>query len=76
MHFASRWCAKEALRKCKPAYLELDMAQIEVTMDETGKPSLQMKTEQGERKLPVALSLTHTPLLAAAVVVDVDDLDA
>jgi len=74
MHFAARWCAKEALRKCRPAYLELDMAQIEVTMDETGKPSLEVKTENGEQRLSVALSLTHTPVLAAAVVVDVDGL--
>ena len=74
MHFASRWCAKEALRKCKAAYFELDMAQIEVTMDESGMPSLRIRTENGGHRLPVALSLTHTAVLAAAIVVEVDDL--
>ena len=30
MHFAARWCAKEALKKCDPTYLELEMSAIEL----------------------------------------------
>jgi len=72
MHFAARWCAKEALRKCKPVYFDLDMAQIEVTVDERGMPSMRIRTENGGHRLPVALSLTHTEVLAAAIVVETE----
>ncbi len=69
MHFAARWCAKEALKKCDPSYLGLDMKDIEVTIDAAGKPSLQVRTSAGPRTLLVALSMSHTTVMATAIVV-------
>lgn len=69
MHFAARWCAKEALKKCDPSYLGFDMKDIEVTVDAAGKPSLQVRTSAGPRTLLVALSMSHTAVMATAIVV-------
>ena len=67
MHFAARWCAKEALRKCDAALLGFDPATIQVALDASGRPSFEWNRDPTE-PLPHALSLTHTPLFAAAVV--------
>jgi phosphopantetheine--protein transferase-like protein len=69
MHFAARWCAKEALKKCDPAYSHVSMHQLEVALTPTGAPFLQAATHGTWKRLPVALSLSHTPHMAAAVVV-------
>ena len=67
MHFAARWCAKEALRKCDPAFLGTDPATVQVALDARGRPSFEWKRDPPE-PLPHAVSLTHTPLFAAAIV--------
>jgi phosphopantetheinyl transferase (holo-ACP synthase) len=41
MHLTARWCAKEALKKCDPAYSHLTMDQLEVALTTTGAPLLQ-----------------------------------
>jgi phosphopantetheine--protein transferase-like protein len=69
MHFAARWCAKEALKKCLPEYLLSEMNKIEVVRRETGSPCLQVLANEGARILPVALSLTHNADWALAIVV-------
>jgi phosphopantetheine--protein transferase-like protein len=68
MHFAARWCAKEALAKCDPRFLTVDPATLQVSLEENGRPVLEWIRGKQVERLPHALSLTHTPLLAAAVV--------
>ena len=60
LHFAARWCAKEALRKCDGAFLSTAMKDIEVVADETGAPFLVYHAGGGTRRLPHAVSLSHT----------------
>ena len=69
IHFAARWCAKEALRKCGPGWIDLAMDKIQVAEDETGRPRLELMTPQGPSSLSHAVSLSHTDRVAAAVVV-------
>jgi phosphopantetheine--protein transferase-like protein len=65
-HFAARWCAKEALKKCDPAFLHEKLVDIEVVHDETNAPRFQLvRTGQ---ILPHALSITHNESVAGAVV--------
>jgi phosphopantetheine--protein transferase-like protein len=66
-HFAARWCAKEALKKCDPVFLHEKMDQIQVMHDERGAPLFQLvRTGQ---VLPHALSITHNEIMASAIVV-------
>jgi phosphopantetheine--protein transferase-like protein len=69
MHFAARWCAKEALKKCDPAYSHMAMNQLEVALTTTGAPWLQTAAHGTWERCPVIVSLSHTPYMAAAVVV-------
>jgi phosphopantetheine--protein transferase-like protein len=72
-HFAARWCAKEALKKSDRAFLAVDPKQIEVVLDEAGAPRLEYSDGSGpSRRLPHAVSLSHTSHAAIAVVVRVD----
>lgn len=68
MHFAARWCAKEALAKCDARFRGIDPVTVQVTLEPDGQPVLEWLRAGGAERLPHALSLTHTPLLAAAVV--------
>jgi len=68
MHFAARWCAKEALMKCDPRFAAVDPATLQVVIDASGRPALEWLQGEQRQRLPHAVSLTHTPLLAAAVV--------
>ena len=68
MHFAARWCAKEALAKCDERFMSVDPSTVQVSVAEAGRPVFERVHEQRVERLPHALSLTHTSLLAAAVV--------
>jgi phosphopantetheine--protein transferase-like protein len=68
-HFAARWCAKEALKKCLAEYVPMEMNKIEVVRRDTGSPFLQVLAAQGVRIPPVAVSLTHSKEWALALVV-------
>ena len=72
IHFAARWCAKEALRKCDPQFagLDQDPKRVEVGHDAAGAPTLWAATarDQPKHRLPHALSLSHTDDFAVAVV--------
>jgi phosphopantetheine--protein transferase-like protein len=68
MHFAARWCAKEALAKCDSRFLAVDPATLQISFTANGRPVLEWIRDGRTERLPYALSLTHTPLLAAAVV--------
>jgi holo-[acyl-carrier protein] synthase len=72
LHFAARWCVKEALKKCDNAFLATAMKDIEVVVDDAGAPSLVHHAGGKARRLPHAVSLSHTPHSAVAVVVKVE----
>lgn len=70
MHFAARWCAKEALVKCDPAFKGRSFATLEVIRNERGEVSLAHHVNGTSTKEPsLAVSLSHTETMAAAVVV-------
>jgi holo-[acyl-carrier protein] synthase len=68
-HFAARWCAKEALKKCDRSFLAVDPKEIEVVLDEAGAPRLEYLGGGQPRRLAHAVSLSHTGHAAVAVVV-------
>ena len=70
LHFAARWCAKEALKKCNPNYMRLEMSQLEVVTVVAGRPSMRIRFEDETRELAVAVSMSHTPVMATAIVVE------
>lgn len=63
--FAAAWCAKEALRKARPALMQEEWTALEVVHDASGKPAMTVrgKTAGG------ALSISHAGELAVAVFV-------
>ena len=69
MHFAARWCAKEALKKCQPSYLHEEPKKIEFVSNEASPPILRHYINGNPTTLPFAVSVSHTPLIAVAVVV-------
>lgn len=68
MHFAARWSAKEALAKCDARFKDVEPSSVQVALDAGGRPRLEWVRDGKPERLPHAVSLTHTPLLAAAVV--------
>jgi phosphopantetheine--protein transferase-like protein len=71
VHFAARWCAKEALKKCDSAYLQADLRALEVRLNASGAPYLCAMVDSHSTALPFAVSLSHTTQAAVAVVVKV-----
>jgi phosphopantetheine--protein transferase-like protein len=69
VHLAARWCVKEALKKCDRAFLTEEMSRIELIADDSGAPYLVFHKGGVTRRLPHAVSLSHTPHAAVAVVV-------
>lgn len=67
-HFAARWCAKEALKKCMPQLLDMDMNRFEVVHEESGMPTVWERVKDEKVALPVSLSISHTEHLAIAFV--------
>ncbi|MBI4493134.1 MAG: holo-ACP synthase [Chloroflexi bacterium] len=70
-HFAARFCAKEALRKCGALFRELALTDIEVVNDAAGSPSIVIHDERTNQLLgpsAVLLTLSHTDTLASAMV--------
>ena len=68
--FAAWWCAKEALKKCNPIYMRLEMSQIEVETVVAGRPSMRIRFHDETRELAVAVSMSYTPVMATAIVVE------
>ncbi len=68
LHFAARWCAKEALKKCDPALLSAEMNTLELFHRESGGPLLRQLVNGTPRNLPFAVSISHSDLAAVAVV--------
>ena len=72
LHFAARWCAKEALRKCDGAFLHVPLGAVELIHDGTGRPHLRRVADAPGQLLPVAVSISHTPVAAVATVIKLD----
>lgn len=71
VHFAARWCVKEALKKCDNAFMDIGMSQIEVISEPSGNLKLRVSTSVSSIDIPHSVSVSHNPLMAAAVVVTV-----
>jgi len=69
VHFAARWCVKEALKKCDLVYLQEEMANIEVALDPAGTPFISRRVNGVATRLPYAVSVSHTDTVAVAVVI-------
>ncbi len=69
MHFAARWCAKEALVKCDPAFKGQPFSAMEVVHNDSGEVSLAHDANGTRQRLSVAISISHTDAMAAAIVV-------
>lgn len=70
MHFAARWCAKEALVKCDPSFKGQSFATLEVVRSASGEVSLAHRVNGTSIEKPThAVSISHTETTAAAVVV-------
>ena len=69
MHFAARWCAKEALVKCDPTFKGQPFSTMEVVRNKSGEVSLSHHANGTSTKPPLAVSISHTETMAAAVVV-------
>jgi holo-[acyl-carrier protein] synthase len=71
MHFAARFAAKEALQKCDPVLQKVAMSAIEIVASD-GRPRIELHDGEARRALGgarIAVSLSHTEMLASAVVV-------
>lgn len=68
-HFAARWAAKEALKKCDAGFMDVDPGAIQVAIKDHGAPKLELLSGDQATPLPHALSLSHTNDIAIAVVV-------
>jgi holo-[acyl-carrier protein] synthase len=66
-HFAARWAAKEAVRKCCARYVGAEPNELEVLRGADGAPGIRWRGAP----LPIALSLSHTPTAAVAVAIAV-----
>src|SRR5215471_6094971 len=71
VHLAARWCAKKALQKCDPAYLQADLRLLEVRLSASGAPYLCTVVDGHSTPLPFGVSLSHTTQTAVAVVVKI-----
>jgi phosphopantetheine--protein transferase-like protein len=69
MHLAARWCAKEALKKCDAAFAQAKANTIELWSDGNSAPVLRVLEDGAARRLPHAVSISHTPETAVAMVV-------
>ncbi len=69
VHFAGRWCAKEALKKCDNALLNERMRDLELARGPSGEVFFLRHRDGATERLPYAVSISHTATTAAAVVV-------
>ncbi|MBI4679206.1 MAG: 4'-phosphopantetheinyl transferase superfamily protein [Elusimicrobia bacterium] len=69
VHFAARWCVKEALKKCDARFMAEKMSRLEVVRADSGRLRLRHHGPTGARDLPHSVSASHSGTVAAAVVV-------
>lgn len=68
-HLAGFWCAKEALRKCDPSFMGIEMPLTLVAHDPSGRPYLCRQSPEVLARLPHAVSISHSGDLVTAVVI-------
>jgi phosphopantetheine--protein transferase-like protein len=68
-HFAGFWSAKEALKKCDPSFINVDLTLLTVAHDATGKPFFLYQRSGDALRLPHAISISHSGNMASAVVI-------
>jgi holo-[acyl-carrier protein] synthase len=71
VHFAARWAAKEALRKCDPAFLKTELKSVSLMHRKDGSTYLARQTSGTREPLPHAVSISHTDSYAVATVMRV-----
>lgn len=75
-HYASRWCAKEALLKALSPFCKVDLRKIEIANDRDGKPFFVVSDpEVAKLNLTVRISLSHSKKTAIAIAVVAVGLD-
>ena len=76
LHFARVGAPRRRSRNATATFLPTAMKDIEVVADGKGSPFLVHHADSGTRRLPHAVSLSHTMHAAVAVVVRIDALAA
>lgn len=69
VHFAGKWCAKEAIKKHNLSLLKEPMGNIEITHSNNGVPVAHYVGNSGREILPCQLSISHTNDTAVAIAV-------
>jgi phosphopantetheinyl transferase (holo-ACP synthase) len=67
-HFAGFWASKEALKKCEPSFLDVDLRELTVAHNADGSPYFFLVTPSGGIRLTHGLSISHAGNTASAVV--------
>ena len=69
-HYAGKWCAKEAVVKAVLSYYEVDLRDVEILNEDSGKPYCVIHDPQFELMKPIIkVSITHTLDVAIAFAV-------
>jgi holo-[acyl-carrier protein] synthase len=71
IHFAARWAAKEALKKCDPAFLNTELTSLSLVHRVDGSTFLARQGNGRWEPLPHAVSISHTDSYAVATVMRV-----
>jgi holo-[acyl-carrier protein] synthase len=71
VHFAARWAAKEALKKCDPAFLNAELKSLSLVHRPDGSTYLARQAKRVREPLPHAVSISHTDSYAVATVMRV-----
>lgn len=69
LHFAARWAAKEALKKCDSFFINKSMKCLEIISENNKKPKLLYIENSLHIELTHSLSISHSKDIAVAVVV-------
>lgn len=70
MHFAARWSAKEALKKCLAEYSAVSPRRLELVLQPgEGVCFFHLEPEGKRTRIPAAISISHTETHAVAVAV-------
>ena len=71
IHFAARWCAKEAIKKCLPNLLGISPKCLEIRKEKDGSVSAMLHSDTESVQLNVSLSISHTDNQAIAMAIAV-----
>lgn len=69
IHFAARWCAKEAIKKCLPSLLGVSPKCLEIRKEKDGSVFAVYHSDTESLALNISLSISHTENQAIAMVI-------